>query len=463
MIKQNAIAVFDIGKTNKKLLLFNEQYQIIFEQSAQFDEIKDEDGFPCEDVLALTAWIERSLNLVMNLDNTEVKAINFSAYGASFVHVDKECRPIAPLYNYLKPFPEKLIQEFYAAYGGELNFSQNTASPVLGNLNSGLQLWRLKYEQPGLFNQISCSLHLPQYLSSIITKKNYSDVTSIGCHTALWDFRKNRYHDWVYKENIIGKLAPVFPSDAAIQASWGKHILHAGIGMHDSSAALIPYLLNFTDPFILLSTGTWNISLNPFNQAKLTEDELNKDCLCYMDYRGKQVKASRLFAGYEHEEQTKRLAGHFHVSSDYYRAIEFDASIILKLSPINDNVPPGIGPAMLKASEFAQRTLSDFCDYETAYHQLMLDIIYQQILSTNLVLQNTDAKRIFVDGGFSRSPVFMNLLAMYFPKLEVYGATVAQASALGAALAIHRYWSDKAMVGDMIQLKLFSSKLDSVL
>jgi L-fuculokinase len=463
MIKQNAIAVFDIGKTNKKLLLFNEQYQIVFEQSAQFDEIKDEDGFPCEDILALTEWIERSLNLVMNLEYADVKAINFSAYGASFVHVDKECRPIAPLYNYLKPFPEELIQEFYTAYGGEINFSQITASPVLGNLNSGLQLWRLKYEQSGLFNQISCSLHLPQYLSSIITKKNYSDITSIGCHTALWDFRKNRYHDWVYKENIIGKLAPVFPSDAAIQAPWGKHILLVGIGMHDSSAALIPYLLNFTDPFILLSTGTWNISLNPFNQAKLTEDELNKDCLCYMDYRGKQVKASRLFAGYEHEEQTKSLGDHFHVSSDYYRTIAFDASIISKLSPINDKISSGRGPAMRKASEFAQRTLSDFSDYETAYHQLMLDIIFQQILSTNLVLQNSNAKRIFVDGGFSRSLVFMNLLALYFPQLEVYGATLAHASALGAALAIHQYWNDKAMVGDMIQLKLFSSKLDSVL
>ena len=36
-----------------------------------------------------------------------------------------------------------------------------------------------------------------------------------------------------------------------------------GAGLHDSSAALIPYLSAFREPFILLSPGTWCISLNP--------------------------------------------------------------------------------------------------------------------------------------------------------------------------------------------------------
>jgi sugar (pentulose or hexulose) kinase len=463
MSKQPAIAVFDVGKTNKKLLLFNEQYQIIFEQSLKFDETQDEDGFPCEDILALTEWVKNALADVMSLKYAEVKAINFSAYGASFVHVDREGRPIAPLYNYLKPFPEKLKQEFYNKYGGEIYFSQVTASPVLGNLNSGLQLYWLKKEQPELFNKIFRSLHLPQYLSSIITQKNYSDITSIGCHTALWDFQQNHYHDWVYKENIISKLAGIFPSDQTIPAQWGRHVLQVGIGMHDSSSALIPYLLNFSEPFILLSTGTWNISLNPFNQAKLNEDELKNDCLCYMEYRGKPIKAARLFAGYEHETQTKKLAAHFHFSPDYYKTIAFDATIISKLSALHNNAFASSGAAMLKSSEFAQRKLSDFGDYETAYHQLMLDIIAQQVLSTNLVMHDTHVKKIFVDGGFSKNTVFMNLLAMAFPKTEVYASAVAQASSIGTALAIHKYWNDKAMPEDMFELKLYAARHDTVI
>jgi L-fuculokinase len=460
MHKQNAIAVFDIGKTNKKLLLFNEQYEIIFEQSLQFDEIKDEDDFPCDDIFALTEWIKNSLAAVLHLNDVEVKAINFSAYGASFVHIDKEGKPITPLYNYLKPFPEKLKEIFYNKYGGELNFSQVTASPVLGNLNSGLQLYRLQNEKPELFKQIYCSLHLPQYISSIITKKNYSDITSIGCHTMLWDFQQNQYHDWVYKENIISRLANIFPSDGVIKTNFQTQNLQVGIGMHDSSAALIPYLLHFNEPFILLSTGTWNISMNPFNQTALTENELQNDCLCYMEYKGKPIKASRLFAGYEHEIQTKKLAEHFQLPPDYYNRIEFDASLISKLLAADNDIILTSISSTPKQSVFAQRTVSAFDNYETAYHQLMLDIIKQQVFSTNFVLQNENTKRIFVDGGFSKNSIFMNLMAIAFPKIEIYAAAVAQASSIGAALAIHEHWNDKKIPADMIGLKLYSANAD---
>jgi len=42
-----------------------------------------------------------------------------------------------------------------------------------------------------------------------------------------------------------------------------------GFGVHDSSAALIPYLKAQKNPFLLISTGTWSISINPFNKEKL--------------------------------------------------------------------------------------------------------------------------------------------------------------------------------------------------
>ena len=37
-----------------------------------------------------------------------------------------------------------------------------------------------------------------------------SDITSIGCHTNLWDFQKNKYHYWVKQEGIEEKFAPVY-------------------------------------------------------------------------------------------------------------------------------------------------------------------------------------------------------------------------------------------------------------
>ena len=49
--------IFDIGKTNKKVLLFDKQYQLVFEASQQLEETTD-DGFPCEDVHSLTACVK---------------------------------------------------------------------------------------------------------------------------------------------------------------------------------------------------------------------------------------------------------------------------------------------------------------------------------------------------------------------------------------------------------------------
>jgi L-fuculokinase len=116
-------AIFDIGKTNKKLFLFNENYEIVLEKSTQFSEIQDEDDFPCEDVNLLKNWVLTSFEEISQLEEYDIKALNFSTYGASFVHVDADGETVAPLYNYLKPYPEYLRKQFYDTYGGEERFA----------------------------------------------------------------------------------------------------------------------------------------------------------------------------------------------------------------------------------------------------------------------------------------------------------------------------------------------------
>ncbi|GAB3905036.1 FGGY-family carbohydrate kinase [Mucilaginibacter boryungensis] len=447
------IAIFDIGKTNKKFFLINEYYKIVLERTTAFAETTDDDGDPCEDVAMMKQWVADTLHDALSQKKFDIQAINFSTYGASFVHLDKNNEVTAPLCNYLKDFPEDLKQEFYSKHGGEARIAQETASPVLGNLNSGMQLYRIKYRKPELFDRIKYSLHLPQYLNHLVTGKYYSDITSIGCHTQLWDFKKNTYHDWVYQEHIDRILAPIFPSDKVDVLEIEGHPRAVGVGLHDSSAALIPYLANFAEPFVLISTGTWCISLNPFNNNVLTPDELTKDCLCYMEYHGRPVKASRLFAGNEHEQQTKRLAAHFDKPGFYYKLVAYDPDLVPSAQAVTTN---GADQPLLKQSAFVDRDLNTFKTYEEAYHCLIADIMQQQKASTDLAIQDTQVKRIFVDGGFSKNPIYMNLLAKAFPHFEVYAASVAQATAIGAALAIHKYWNNKPLPADMIELKYYA-------
>jgi L-fuculokinase len=482
----NAIAILDVGKTNKKLFLFDEQYRIVWEQTMVFDGTKDEDGEPCEDLQQLTAWVRQSLKTLAAVPDIKVRAINCSAYGASFVHIGADGTPVAPLYNYLKPYPEDLKKKFYDTYGGEVTLSMLTASPVLGSLNSGMQLYRIKQQQPELFARIRYSLHLPQYLSFLLTGKVFSDITSIGCHTNLWNFSQQHYHEWVYREGLIDKLAPIRPSTSVMPLSAPPSSLPsppvcsdiaiaiAGIGLHDSSAAMIPYLESFREPFVLISTGTWCITMNPFNDAPLTVAELKKDCLCYISYRGRPVKASRLFAGYDHERQVQRLADHFLQSPAYASAIAFDPDCVDLLRRGRASGPGAITPgggqiaglagtgaspvtaaSPVTVSVFGQRELDSFDSFDQAYHCLLLDIMDQQVASTQLVLEGTDVKRIFVDGGFGKNQVYMHLLAAAFPDIEVFAASIPQATAMGAALAIHSEWNNHFLPGDIIELKYY--------
>jgi L-fuculokinase len=452
------IAIFDIGKTNKKLFLFDEKYQLVYEESTQFDEITDEDGFPTEDLQRLTEWIRNSYQRVLSKPEFDIKAVNFTAYGASMVHIDEKGKPVTPLYNYLKPYPKALQDQLYNAYGGYVELSKQTASPVLGSLNSGMQLYRIKHEQPKAFDTIRYTLHLPQYVSYVITQRPASDITSVGCHTLLWDFSKNDYHAWVKDEGLDQKFPPFYPGNASFPVNNGRKEIPMGIGLHDSSAALIPYLAYFQEPFLLISTGTWCISLNPFNQTLLSTEELQQDCLSFLTYERKGVKASRLFAGNDHEVQIKRLAAHFNKPVEYYKSVTLNPDLLPAESKSNATqaVP-------LNESLFQKRDLSAYSSYEQAYHQLMADIMSQQIVSTQLVLNGAPVKKLFVDGGFSKNPIYMHLLAHAFPEIEVFAASMAQATAMGAALAIHASWNTKEVPKDIIELKSYthSSKMSS--
>lgn len=437
------IAIFDVGKTNKKFLLFDQQYKIIKEEEIYIKEILDDDGEKGEDLPALTNWLLATWKAVEADQTYDVLAVNFSAYGASLVHLDENGKPVTPLYNYLKPFPATLEQQFYDTYGDKLTLSAQTSSPPLGMLNSGLQLYWLKYKKPELFVQIKYTLHLPQYVSSLFTGQFVTEYTSVGCHTALWDFQKRDYHAWVYAEGFEKLFPPLQLHYRSLKTTFRNKKIPAGIGLHDSSAALIPSLKRFNDPFLLLSTGTWGITLNAFAKKPLTASDLQHDCLQYLTYHGNPVKASRRFIGNAHEEQVKLLADYFQKPHLYYKTVRYDQSL-LQSSPglYTDDVhqqshnPVGY---KLMASVNVNLDPALYASYEAAYHELILQLFRQQLRSIYLAAENdmSDFRTLLVDGGFSKNHIFMTLLKKEFPELEMKAATSAQGTALGAALVMN--------------------------
>jgi sugar (pentulose or hexulose) kinase len=161
------------------------------------------------------------------------------------------------------------------------------------------------------------------------------------------------------------------------------------------------------------------------------------------------VKASRLFAGHEHDQESKRIAGHFGMSPDFYQSLNFDRAIIGRLQQQSLPAPAGMEQG-LRQSGFGQRDLHGFENAGVAYHQLLLDLVAAQVQSADLVLRGTPVRQLFVDGGFSHNAGYMQLLAAAFLQYEVYSANLAQASALGAALAIHEHWNSRPIPDQLI-------------
>jgi sugar (pentulose or hexulose) kinase len=405
--------IFDIGKTNKKVLLFDQQYEVVHEYSEQLPETTDEDGFPGEDIHVLTQWLRDAYAHLRSNHRFDIRGMNFSGYGASFVLLDAKGRVIAPMYNYLKPYPQDLQDQFYARYGGQRQLCRETASPALGSLNSGLQLYRLKHHLPDLFSRIKVALHLPNYLAYVFSGNCVSEITSVGCHTHLWNFDTNAYHQWVTQEGIAEKLAPLQSCGSLTGVTADGKLI--GVGLHDSSAALIPYINSIPAPFALIATGTWSISMNPFNDLPLTDTELEADCLCYLTHEGRQVKSSRLHIGPLHEALCEKLSVRFSISPDQLTQLRFDAGLLHAEAPV---------------------TTDDASDYAAAYHKGMSPLVDMQIRQLQRVIEHTSVTRIYVDGGFARNEVFMGMLSARLPALTVQAAEMPQASALGAAIGL---------------------------
>lgn len=446
------IAIFDVGKTNKKFFLFDEHYTIVFEKAVRLIDTFDDDGEPCEDIKELEYFIVESLKEATRRNEFRIRAINFSGYGATLVYLDEKGETVGPIYNYLKSFPADLLKQFYNKYGEQETIALQTASPLLNSLNSGLQFYRVKHEKPVLFEKIKFALHLPQFLSSIITRNYFADITSIGCHTMLWDFGRNDYHKWVYHEKLHLKLPTIVDSGKQIPVCFNDHHFVSGIGLHDSSAALVPYLQNYKEPFILLSTGTWNISFNPFNKTPLTASELHNDCLFYITYQGMPVKASRLFSGYAHEEEVARIAQHFSVQTSQILSIAFDMAIFAQVKKTEQEV---LGKPGSMECFFSERDLSKFKTVAEAYHQLVFDLVRQQVFSTSLVLEGGEVVKIFVNGGLSKNVIYMNMLAAAFPGIEVFASSIPESSALGAALVLHSAWNNNTISEQLIELEKY--------
>ncbi len=442
-MKEKVIAIFDVGKTNKKLLLFDYNLKLVLEQEIRVAERFDDDGFECDDIELVEKWILESIQKLVHSDKYDLTALNFATYGATIVYLDESGKRIGPAYNYLKPIDEKIPERLYRRYGGQDEFCRRTASPALGMLNSGIQILWLKTAKPGIFDKVKYVLHLPQYLSYLVTGKICSEHTSIGCHTGLWDFDNMKYHPWV-ADNDLNLPEPV-PVGTYTEVTIDGKKINVGIGIHDSSSSLAPYFSGNRGKFLLISTGTWCISMNPFNNEKLTVEQLDNDCLCYMSITRQPVKSSRLFLGNMHDTGVRMLNEHFRTTESFYKNVKYDPDLIRMLANRYHGDRRAFFQSGPGSRAFREKIdLFDFKSFDEAYHQLMSELADLAQEAIKLILPDKDdIGNFYITGGFAKNRIFLKLLAKMFSSRKVYTSMISNSTALGAALVIYKSLDEK--------------------
>jgi sugar (pentulose or hexulose) kinase len=442
-MKEKVIAIFDVGKTNKKLLLFNYDLEIILEQETQFEQVTDDDGFECDNIELIEIWIRESISKLIHSDKYDLCAVNFATYGATIVYLDFEGRRLGPVYNYLKPIDDKIPERLYRRYGGQDEFCRRTASPALGMLNSGIQILWLKDEKPAIFSKVNHILHFPQYLSYLISGVITAEHTSIGCHTGIWDFDDMKYHSWVSDKDL--NLPEPVPVSTVSDVVFDDKKIKVGIGIHDSSSSLAPYFAGNRSKFLLISTGTWCINMNPFNNEKLTVEQLDRDCLCYMSVTRQPVKSSRLFLGNMHDTGVRMLNDHFRTTGDFYKSVTYDQDLNNMLAKKYTGDRRAFFRSGPESREFKERIdLFDFKSFDEGYHQLMSELCSLATEAIRLILpEQDDIENIYITGGFAKSSLFLKLITKSFPLKKVFTSVINNATALGAALVVLESISEK--------------------
>lgn len=440
-------AVFDIGNINKKLILFDKNFEVVEIYKTRSQSSKDDDGFAADDLAYIKEWSQETWQELLNHEKYKVQTLNFTTYGATMMHIDENGEDVTPLYSYLKTFPEDLEKKFYDTYGNKLDFALETCSPPLGLLNSSLQIYWLKHHKPEMYERIRYSLHFPQYMAHLFTKQATTEYTSIGCHTAMWNFRRRDYHQWIKDEGIINKL-PDFATRPVLDyhEHQGRKIA-IGTGIHDTSSALRTYLYLFDQSFLLLSiTGTWCITLNPFDHTPLRKEDVLHDCLQYLTVQGRRIKAARFYLGNEHEYQTKRMAEQFDKPEDYFKEVSFDDLILDEIIQNSEQNEKQLLPhyftkegTIRPEAPTEDWDLTQFESYEEAYHRFIYDMVIYLKPSIDITARKRFPRFLIVDGGYGKNEVFLETLSEVYSEMTVMATDIPEGIAIGGALFINQY------------------------
>lgn len=449
-----AIAVLDVGKTNKKTIIYDPELRIVDSVYKTFEPV-EQDGIPVEDLTSIEDWFLSQLKEFGT--KYPIRIISVTTHGATFVCVGADGRPSVPVVDYTYEPGDDFHHEFYQLAGDKHQLQRTTATLELKALiNPAKGIFFAQKTYPEGFEKTEHILLYPQYYGFRLTGNPAADYTYAGCHTYLWDFAAN---DWSVVADKLG-IRDLLPADVRkpyemlgpISAEVAEKTgLDAStmvtLGVHDSNASLLPYLVKKTEDFVLNSTGTWCVAMHPGDEVRFAEEEIGKSVFYNISPLANPVKTSILMGGLEFETYTDILKP-LHSDAPFppfdpevYRRVISEKRLFILPGVVQGSgqFPDAVTGAVEDGTFYDLASLQGgtypefFRDYGVAYAVLNLSLAIQ----TKVALERVGLEpgvSLFTEGGFRNNPDYNQLLTAFFPQSQVALTNIDEATSFGAAL-----------------------------
>ncbi|MEM9341699.1 MAG: carbohydrate kinase [Pseudomonadota bacterium] len=260
MAASGNIAVFDLGKTHAKVILFDPERLEEIAVLQLKNTVLLGPPYPHFDIPALKAFVTSSLKQLAA--EHEIASVFVSTHGAAAA-VIAEGELALPVLDYEFGGPD----EFAAEYDAVRPLFERTGTPRMGGgLNLGAQLYWLARRFPEEMGRADTLLFWPQYWAHWFSGMAASEVAYAGCHTDLWDLTDGAflplsrygvpgglgYPPMRWCSDVLGPVRAEIAEATGLDAATEVYC-----GGHDSSLSLVSVGREYPGPCTVLSTGTW--------------------------------------------------------------------------------------------------------------------------------------------------------------------------------------------------------------
>jgi len=414
------MAVIDIGKTNAKVALVD----LTTLSEVALRRMKNaplrQAPYPHHDVEALWTFILNSL-AALNREQ-RIDAISITTHGATGVLVSTSGDLALPVLDYEFDGPDRLAADYDAI---RPPFAETGTPRLPLGLNLGAQFFWQQKRFPAEFAKAVAMLMYPQYWALRLTGIAANEVTSLGCHTDLWDPWDADFSSLVDHMGWRGLMAPLRPAKDRLGAILPALATRTGLdpqtpvfcGLHDSNASLLPHLLSDKPPFSVVSTGTWVVSMAVGGRQVALDPA--RDTLVNVNALGAPVPSARFMGGREFSVLTEGR------SEDWTEADVTD--VLARGIFLLPSTQQGSGPFPHHAAGWLN------AEGMTNGQRFVAISFYLAVMTAVcLDLIGADGPAI-VEGPFARNRLFVSMLAAATAR-SVIASEAATGTSIGAAL-----------------------------